>query len=116
VSLSLLGVNLNIGTGGTSGNGGSGSSGGGTTNRTPAPSDVVLPEPEAAFPGSILYAKAGNIWIQTGDTVRELTNTGTDSMPSWSPDGKTVYFIRTTDELAVAGLDRPAVQMTVPNP
>ncbi len=78
---------------------------------------MVLPEPEAAFPGSILYAKAGNIWIQTGDTVRELTNAGTDSMPSWSPDGKTVYFIRTTDELGLwpaQGNDR-RYQMTVPN-
>ena len=33
---------------------------------TPAPSNVVIVEPEVAFPGSIAYAKAGNIWIQTG--------------------------------------------------
>jgi Tol biopolymer transport system component len=60
---------------------------------TAAPPDVVLPEP-AAFKGSIVYAKAGNIWIQTADNVRQLTNTGLDSMPSFSPDGKWVYFIR----------------------
>jgi hypothetical protein len=113
VTLSLLGVNLNIGTGGNGGNGGNG----GTANRTPAPTNVVLPEPEAKFPGSIVYAKAGSIWIQTGDTVRQLTDSGADSMPSWSPDGTTVYFIRTTDERGLwpsQGRDNH-YQMTVPN-
>jgi Periplasmic component of the Tol biopolymer transport system len=96
VTISLLGVNLSFGAGGTGGGAGNGGIGGGTTARTPAPSNVVLPEPQAAFPGSIVYVKAGNIWIQTGGAVRQLTDGGTDSMPSWSPDGKTVYFIRTT--------------------
>ena len=45
---------------------------------TPAPSGVVLPEP-AVFKGSIVYAKAGNIWIQTTDNVRQLTSSGLDS-------------------------------------
>lgn len=115
VTLSLLGVNLNIGTGGSPA--GPDGNGQGNVDRTPAPSDVVLPEPEAAFPGSILYAKAGNIWIQTGDEVRQLTSAGTDSMPSWSPDGQTVYFIRTTEEIGVwpsQGQDRRYL-MTVPN-
>lgn len=86
VTLSLLGVNLNIGTGGSPA--GPDGNGQGNVDRTPAPSDVVLPEPEAAFPGSILYAKAGNIWIQTDDKVRQLTQGGDDAMPSWSPDGQ----------------------------
>jgi Tol biopolymer transport system component len=60
---------------------------------TPAPPDVVLPEP-ALFKGSIVYAKAGNIWIQTTDNVRQLTTSGNDSMPSFSPDGQWVYFVR----------------------
>ena len=60
---------------------------------TPAPSNIVLPEP-AVFKGSIVYAKAGNIWIQTTDGVRQLTNSGLDSMPSFSPDGQFVYFVR----------------------
>ena len=85
----------------------------GTVDRTAAPSGVVLPEPEAAFPGSIVYAKAGNIWIQTGDSVRELTTTGTDSMPSWSPDGETVYFIRTTEE--IGQLAGPGPEPPVPD-
>jgi len=63
-------------------------------NRTPAPSNVVIVEPEVTFPGSIVYAKAGNVWIQTGKDVRQLTDAGKDSMPSFSPDGAWVYFIR----------------------
>lgn len=113
VTLSLLGVNLAIGGGPVT----PGGNGNGNVDRTPAPSGVVLPEPEAAFPGSIVYAKSGDIWIQTGDAVRQLTDTGLDSMPSWSPDGKTVYFIRTTEELGFwpsQGTDRRYL-MTVPN-
>jgi Tol biopolymer transport system component len=63
---------------------------------TAAPSNVILPEP-AAFKGSIVYAKLGNIWIQTTDSVRQLTTSGHDSMPSFSPDGKWVYFVRIQD-------------------
>jgi Tol biopolymer transport system component len=70
-------------------------------NRTPAPSNVVIVEPEVTFPGSIVYAKAGNIWVQSGKDVRQLTDAGVDSMPSFSPDGEWVYFIR---ELTGKGL------------
>jgi Tol biopolymer transport system component len=63
---------------------------------TPAPSNVVVVPPEViSIKGSIVYAKAGNIWVQTGKDARELTTGGNDSMPSWSPDGSTVYFVRT---------------------
>ena len=81
--------------------GGPASSGGAVpgVTRTAAPSNVVVVEPEAAFPGSIVYAKAGNIWIQAGKDVRQLTTSGTDSMPSWSPDGTQVYFVRTVKEI-----------------
>jgi dipeptidyl aminopeptidase/acylaminoacyl peptidase len=61
---------------------------------TEAPSNVVITPPETTFPGSIVYAKAGNIWIQTGKEVRQLTNGGEDSMPAFSTDGTWVYFIR----------------------
>jgi Tol biopolymer transport system component len=73
--------------------------------RTPAPSNVVIPEPEAAFPGSIVYAKAGNIWVQSDDDVRQLTDSGRDSMPSFSFDGETVYFIRETPGRALWPVD-----------
>jgi Tol biopolymer transport system component len=67
---------------------------------TPAPSNVVIPEPKATFPGTILFAKAGNIWLQTATSVRQLTDGGKDSMPAFSPDGAWVYFVRTQDSRA----------------
>src|SRR5206468_8751523 len=80
--------------GGSNGNGNGNGTGNGTGNgqRSPAPADVVI-VPEVTFPGSIVYAKAGNIWVQTGKQARQITQGGNDSMPSWSPDGKDVFFI-----------------------
>ena len=49
-------------------------------------------------PGTIVYAKAGNLWLQCGAEARQLTDTGRDSMPSWSPDGKWIYFVETTPD------------------
>jgi dipeptidyl aminopeptidase/acylaminoacyl peptidase len=86
-----------------------GSGGGaGAANRTPAPSNVVV-VPEVTFPGSIVYAKAGNIWVEHGHDARQLTTGGRDSMPSWSPDGSAIYFIRTSDAQGLwpaQGVDR----------
>lgn len=66
--------------------------------RTPTPSGVVIVDPRADIPGSLLYVKDGNVWLQTGDQARQLTSTGQDSMPAWSPDGASIYFIRTIPE------------------
>jgi Tol biopolymer transport system component len=74
------------------GGGGSGPDGG--ANATPAPSNVVVTPPDTVFDGSILYAKAGNIWIQTDTNPRQLTTSGQDSMPTWSADGRLIYFVR----------------------
>jgi Tol biopolymer transport system component len=73
---------------------GSGTNGGDNSSRTPAPSNEVIIEPEVTFPGTIVYAKAGNIWLQSGAEAHQLTDSGRDSMPSFSMDGKDVYFIR----------------------
>ena len=76
---------------------------------TPAPSNVVVVPDVVKFPGSIVYAKAGNIWVQTGKETRQLTTSGNDSMPSWSPDGTSVYFIRTVGSIGTwpsGGVDR----------
>ena len=83
----------------SSGNGGNGGNGAFNPQQTPTPSNVVIVTP-VTFKGSIVYAKDGNIWIQTSDAVRQLTNGGHDSMPSWSPDGHWIYFIRTTDAIS----------------
>lgn len=95
VTLNLLNGEVPFGIGGSNGNGGNGNG----PARTAAPSnEVVVPE-EAAFEGSIVYAKAGNIWVQTNEDATQLTSSGGDSMPSWSPDGAWIYYIRSKDEV-----------------
>jgi len=84
--------------GGGGQNGGQGPVG---ADRTAAPSNVVVVPPEAAFDGSIVYAKQGNIWIQQDKEVRQLTDSGGDSMPSWSFDGQWIVFIRSHDEIGL---------------
>ena len=81
------------GNGAAPGGGGGGADGG--PKPTPAPPDVVIVEPKTTFPGSIAYAKAGNIWIQDAKAARQVTKTGRDSMPAFSSDGQWIYFIRT---------------------
>lgn len=97
VTLNLLQGELPFGIGGNGGggNGGNGSGNGAGADRTPAPSNVVVVPQEAKFKGSMVYAKAGNVWIQTDAGPRQLTDTGDDSMPSFSSDGQWVYYIHT---------------------
>jgi dipeptidyl aminopeptidase/acylaminoacyl peptidase len=71
------------------GPGGAGNGDGGPA-RSPAPSGQVIVEPDVTFPGTIVYAKAG------GHDARQLTDSGRDSMPAFSPDGELVYFVRET--------------------
>ena len=99
VTLNLLQGEIPFGIGGN-GNGNGNGNGGVGTDRTPAPSNVVEVPDEAAFEGSIVYAKGGNIWIQTDDEPRQLTDSGegTDSQPSWSGDGQWVYYIHTVSD------------------
>ena len=75
--------------GGATGNGPGGAA------RTPTPPNLVVVDPRTKVPGSIVYAKDGNIWIQSGASARQLTSSGHDSMPSWSPDGTTIYYVST---------------------
>lgn len=95
VTLNLLNGELPLG-------GGSGSNGDGNGNggpaRTAAPSGVVVVPDEATFDGSIVYAKGGSIFVQVDDGTTQLTESGGDSMPSWSPDGEWVFYIKTTLE------------------
>lgn len=94
-TLSLVNGKLPIAAGGGGGPDSSGGNGGIT--KTPTPSNVVnVPDdPLADVPGSIVYAKDGNIWIQSGRKATQLTAGGTDSMPSFAPDGASIYFVRT---------------------
>jgi Tol biopolymer transport system component len=63
--------------------------------RTPTPSNVVVIDPRGDVPGSLLYVKEGNLWLQNGDQVRQLTSEGEDFMPTWSPDGSGIYYVHT---------------------
>ncbi len=82
--------------GGNSGSGGGAAPG---VAKTPTPSNVVVVPSDVpqgvTVPGTIVYAKAGNIWLQTNGQATQLTSGGNDSMPSFTPDGKSVLFIRT---------------------
>lgn len=96
VTLGLMNGQVPFVGGKTGSNGNGNGNGNGGPQRTPAPSGVII-VPEVTFEGSIVYAKAGNVWVQAGKDVRQLTSSGGDSMPSWSADGEWVYFIRTKD-------------------
>jgi Tol biopolymer transport system component len=72
---------------------------GNLVNPTPAPSNVVVTDPRAQIPGSLVYVKAGNIWIQTGGQAVQLTKSGGASSPAWSADGQWIYYIETTQQL-----------------
>jgi hypothetical protein len=90
--------------------------GGGGPLHTPTPSNIVITDPRANVPGTLVYAKDGNIWLQAGTKATQLTTSGSDSMPTWSADGKWVYFIRSIDRIGrwpVNGAPRP-YELSVP--
>jgi hypothetical protein len=95
VTLNLLNGDVPFGIGGPNGNDGDGDG----PRRTAAPSGVVVVPEEATFEGAIVYAKAGNIWVQTNDDVKQVTSSGLDSMPSWSADGQWITFVRSKPEI-----------------
>lgn len=68
--------------------------------RTPTPSNVVVvpDDPRAKIPGSLLYVKDGNLWVQSGDRARQVTAGGTASMPAWSPDGQSIYYVKSASK------------------
>ncbi len=63
--------------------------------QTPSPSAAPVVNPDVGIDGRLVYAKAGNLWIQEGTTTTQLTRTGRDAQPAWSADGQWVYFIET---------------------
>ncbi len=67
--------------------------------RTPTPSNVVVVDPRAQVAGKLLYVKAGNVWVQADRKAVQVTSGGHDSMAAWAPDGRTIYFVRTTPKL-----------------
>jgi Tol biopolymer transport system component len=78
--------------------GGAGQPGGAIRTATPSNLIVIPNDPRAAVPGSVLYVKDGNVWVQSGTTARQVTTGGHDAMPAWSPDGTSIYFVRSRAE------------------
>jgi dipeptidyl aminopeptidase/acylaminoacyl peptidase len=97
LSLSLLSGNLPFGAG--RGPGGSGAAVG--AEKTPTPSNVVIvpsAPPEARLAGIVVYVKQGNVWVEDVSGARQITDTGRDSMPSFSRDGNWIYFVETRQD------------------
>ena len=99
---------------------------------TEAPEETLPPEPEttaepitvrppsserADVTGSILFTRlGGDIWTASGTTMRSLTDsdsTKADSNPTWSPDGKHVFFIRSTKTEVNSGKAREKGKYTL---
>jgi dipeptidyl aminopeptidase/acylaminoacyl peptidase len=99
VTYTLATGNIGAFTGATTGQ--PGSTDNPTVLKTPTPPTVVVvptapPTDEVKpIPGTLVYVKDGNVWIQSDRTPTQLTSSGRDAMPTFSPDGSTVYFVRT---------------------
>jgi dipeptidyl aminopeptidase/acylaminoacyl peptidase len=72
--------------------------------KTPTPSnEVIVPSasPGDVLKGSIVYAKAGNLWIEDATGAHQITSPasqadpGVDQMPSFTPDGKYIIYVET---------------------
>jgi Tol biopolymer transport system component len=70
----------------------------GSASIAPSPTDQVVVNPEVAVKGTIVYARNGSLWVQSGATARQITVPKSGSMasqPTWSPDGQWIYYIDT---------------------
>jgi hypothetical protein len=67
--------------------------------QTSTPSNIVVVPSDVPqgikVPGTLVYAKDGNIWLQSNGVATQLTDGGADSMPSFTADGANVLFVRT---------------------
>ncbi len=83
--------------------------------RVTAPPIVEPPTDERAdITGTILFTRAGDIWAASGTSLSRVTNSESeksDSGPAWSPDGKHIYFIRSTKR--VTSNSRPGGKYTL---
>ncbi len=67
---------------------------------TAEPIVVIPPSGDRAdVVGTILFTRLGDVWAASGTTLTPLSGSSSekaDSSPTWSPDGKQIYFVRTT--------------------
>jgi Tol biopolymer transport system component len=81
--------------------------GGGGDARTPNPTQVFTPSPPPSdsyqVKGSILFVKSGSIWELSGGTVTKVASpagVGPLAQPTWSPDGRYIYYIQYRSKIA----------------
>jgi Tol biopolymer transport system component len=83
---------------------GGGNDGGGISGprRTPNPSVIFTPAPpdRVEVRGTILFVQRDSIWSASGTEVRRISGRAVDSMPAWSPDGSTIYYVETREREA----------------
>lgn len=67
----------------------------------PVAQEVTRPPVEARpeVKGTIVFTRDGDIWSASGKELRRLTSNRSDSSPSWSHDGKHIYFVRETSRV-----------------
>ncbi len=78
---------------------------------TAEPILVVPPSDERAdITGSLIFTRlGGDIWSASGTTLDNLTDsnsTKADSTPTWSPDGRYIYFVRSAKKDVTSGKAR----------
>lgn len=74
-----------------------------------APNVAVAPINERPdIKGTILFSRDEDIWSASGTTLSKLTGNSSDHAPTWSHDGKSIYYIhinrRTTSNSRPGGL------------
>jgi dipeptidyl aminopeptidase/acylaminoacyl peptidase len=71
---------------------------------TPNASVVITapPEDRAEVRGTILFVRTGDIWAASGESLRQLSDKGTDSWPIWAADGSRIFFYETRRKVAQA--------------
>ena len=97
-TLALGSGDLPFAIGGGNNPGASGGAGNGVAHSATPSNVVVVPTDVPAgikVPGTLLYAKDGNIWLQSNGQATQLTTGGNDTMPSFTADGQNVLFVRT---------------------
>ncbi|MDO8671051.1 MAG: DPP IV N-terminal domain-containing protein [Dehalococcoidia bacterium] len=61
---------------------------------TPAPTTVPRVKTSITVGGKLLFVRSGNIWTWDNGNLKQLTKGGSDTQPSWSPDGGAMAYVK----------------------
>jgi Tol biopolymer transport system component len=83
---------------------------------TLAPIVTPPPDQQAQVRGTILFTRRDqSIYAASGKDIRKLTSGNLDSSPTWSSDGKHIYFIRTKVKTTNKTREKGKYTLYVPN-